>query len=55
VKWIIALFLLALPPLLQTAAGAESSLVLAHVTVIDVESGTARPNKTVFNTGNHNV
>jgi len=50
-KAIIAVFLLALPALLQTASGADS-LVLAHVTVIDVAGGTATPNESVVITGN---
>jgi imidazolonepropionase-like amidohydrolase len=50
-KTVIAVFLLALPALLPTASAAES-LVLAHVTVIDVDGGTAKPNETVVITGN---
>ena len=50
-KTVISVFLLALPVLLQTASGAES-LALTHVTVIDVDGGTSKPNETVVITGN---
>jgi hypothetical protein len=48
---IAAAFLLTLPALMQAAWGADS-LVVAHVTVIDVASGISRPNESVVITGN---
>jgi imidazolonepropionase-like amidohydrolase len=51
VKAVIAIFTLAVPVLLPTASAAES-LALTHVAVIDVESGTSKPNETVVVTGN---
>jgi imidazolonepropionase-like amidohydrolase len=50
-KAVLIAFLIILPPLLQPASAAES-VVLAHVTVIDVAGGTSKPNESVVVTGN---